>query len=149
MTEFQSAWNKASSALKSDGDGSEGQPDFKEPGTEQESEDATMKVAGKVANAGGRELSHQERAKLGPVVHYSFGTLQGAVYGSVLEMTRVRGGILPALAFGTALFALADEVALPALGLTGKASESPLSSHVYGLVSHLVYGLSTDLARRG
>jgi hypothetical protein len=151
MTEFQNAWNKASEKRQSNGD-------QRQSGSTEESqqmrevekdEDATMKVAGKLAEVGGKDLSHEEKAKLGPVVHYSFGTLQGGIYGGVLEMSRVRGGLLPALAFGTALFTVADEIAIPALGLSDKPTETPLSAHLYGLISHLVYGISTDLARRG
>jgi hypothetical protein len=77
------------------------------------------------------------------------GTLQGAAYGGVTELTGTGGGLIPGLVFGGALFAVADEVAVPALGLSGKPSESPLSSHLYGLAAHVVYGLSTELARRG
>ena len=67
----------------------------------------------------------------------------------MLEASRNRGGVIPGLTFGAGLFALADEVAVPALGLSGKPNESPFSSHLYGLVSHLVYGISTDIATRG
>jgi uncharacterized membrane protein YagU involved in acid resistance len=142
MNEFQKAWNKTSQALKSD-DGQEQQRG------RQESENATMKAAGKVAQIAGRELSHQQKKQLGPVVHYSFGTLQGAVYGAVTELTRTPGGFLPAMLFGAALFVLADEVAVPALGFSGKPSETPVSMHVYGAAAHCVYGMATELARRG
>src|SRR5579872_6148836 len=54
MTAFQNGWSKASQALKR-GDGqqqsSQGQG---------ESEDATMKAAGKLAEAFGRPLSHEQ-----------------------------------------------------------------------------------------
>jgi putative membrane protein len=143
MTEFQNAWSKASEALKSRRE--------EEPGErkQQESEDATMKAAAKLGEAVGRPLSHEQRKKLGPVVHYMFGTLQGGVYGAVTELSGVRGGFIAGLSLGAALFALADEVAVPALGLSGKPSDYPLSSHLYGLAAHLVYGVSTEVARRG
>lgn len=142
MNEFQKAWSKTSQALKKD-DGHEGQQ------SGEESENATMKAAGKVAQIAGRELSHEQKKKAGPVVHYSFGTLQGAVYGAMTELTGTPGGFLPALLFGAALFALADEVAVPALGFSGKPSETPVSMHVYGAAAHCVYGLATEMARRG
>jgi hypothetical protein len=63
----------------------------------QESEDASMKAAGKIARLGGRQLSHEQKKKLGLAVHYSFGTLQGGVYRGVCESTGVRGGLLPGL----------------------------------------------------
>jgi hypothetical protein len=47
---------------------------------------------------------------------------------------------LAGIPFGAILFAAADEVALPALGLSDKPAADPLSTHLYGLVSHAVYG---------
>lgn len=142
MNEFQKAWSKTSQALKN----SDGQR--QQQGSE-ESENATMKAAGKVAHLAGRELSHEQKKKAGPVVHYSFGTIQGAVYGAVTELTRTPGGFVPALIFGAALFALADEVAVPALGLSGKPRETPVEMHLYGAAAHCVYGMATEMARRG
>lgn len=142
MNEFQKAWSKTSQALKSDDQQQQQQGS-------QESENATMKAAGKVAHIAGRELSHEQKKKAGPIVHYSFGTLQGAVYGAVTELTRTPGGFLPSLLFGAALFALADEVAVPALGLSGNPKEIPVSMHVYGAAAHCVYGMATEMARRG
>jgi uncharacterized membrane protein YagU involved in acid resistance len=40
------------------------------------------------------------------------------------------------------LFIAADEFAVPALGLSSKPSETPLSTHIYELAGHLVYGLT-------
>jgi hypothetical protein len=51
--------------------------------------------------------------------------------------------------FGAALFALADEVAVPARGLSGKPSETPASMHLYAAAAHCVYGMATEIARRG
>lgn len=147
MTQFQSAWSKASEELKkSKGEAAEQRQDQAQEG---EKEDATMKAAGKVASIAGKELTHETKKKLGPVVHYGFGTLQGAIYGMVLEATGCSGGLLAGLAFGAALFTLADEVAVPAAGLSGKPSETPLPTHLYALAAHLVYGMSTEVARRG
>ncbi|HEX5411932.1 MAG TPA: hypothetical protein VFZ27_08725 [Terriglobia bacterium] len=142
MNEFQGLWNKVAQNLQN-GQGRQPQQ------SQQESESPTMKAAAKIAKLGGRELTYEERKKLGPVVHYSFGTLQGAVYGGTSELAGTRGGFIPGMIFGAALFAAADELAVPQLGLTGKPSEMPASSHLYGLASHLVYGLSAEIARRG
>jgi len=147
MTEFQNGWSAASKALNNGKAG--GNSGAQEQQAEQEKEDATMKAAGKIAELMGHQLSHEQKKKLGPLVHYSFGTLQGAVYGGITEMAGDSGSLLPGLIFGAALFLAADEAAVPALGLSGKPAEYPLSSHLYGLASHLVYGLSADIARRG
>lgn len=148
MTQFQNAWSKALEAVKSNGSEQRSLGEEKQQG-KPASEDATMKAAGKIARLAGRQLSHEEKEKLGPVVHYSFGTLQGGVYGSVIESAGVSGGFVPGLIFGASLFAVADEIAVAALGFSGKPTESPLSSHLYGLASHLVYGISTEMVRRG
>jgi putative membrane protein len=145
MSEFQAAWRKAAEAGQS-GNGSQGPS---QPGSQEETEDATMKAAGKIARVARKELSHEQKKKLGPVVHYGFGALQGGLYGLILELARQDGGFLPALIFGAALFAAADEWAVPALGLSGKPTEYPLNTHVYALAAHLVYGLGTEISRRG
>jgi putative membrane protein len=148
MTQFQYAWTSVSKQLANGGgNGTRQSGQSEQP--KKEKEDATMKAAGKIASIAGRELSHEQKKKLGPLVHYGFGTLQGAMYGAVTEMAGVPGGFLPSLVFGAALFTAADELAVPALGLSAKPSESPLSSHLYGLAAHVVYGLSTEMARRG
>ena len=141
MTAFQNGWSKASQAWKR-GDGQQQQ-------SSGDSEDATMKAAGKLAEAFGRPLSHEQKKKFGPVVHYAFGTAQGAMYGAVTELAGIQGGLVSGVSFGAALFVVADELAVPAAGLSGKPSEFPLSSHLYGLASHLVYGVTTDIVRRG
>ena len=47
------------------------------------------------------------------------------------------------------MWAIADEMVVPALGLSKPISETEASSHASALASHLVYGVVTDLARRG
>jgi putative membrane protein len=144
MTAFQNGWSKASEALKR-GDGQQQQSSQGEG----ESEDATMKAAGKLAEVFGRPLSHEQKKKFGPVVHYAFGIAQGAMYGAVTELAGIQGGLVSGVSFGAALFVVADELAVPAAGLSGKPSEFPLTSHLYGLASHLVYGVTTEIVRRG
>ena len=133
MTEFQRTWSKVSER------GPQGPP----------KEDASMKAAAKIAALAGRQLSYESKKKFGQVVHFSFGTLQGALYGAAMEVSGQSGGLLSGVAFGSALFALVDEFAVPALGLLEKPAKYPLSSHLYGFASHLVYGLSSEIARRG
>src|SRR5689334_17356310 len=48
---------------------------------QQDSEDSTMKVADTVTwIATGHHLSKEGKQKGGPIVHYAFGTLMGAIY---------------------------------------------------------------------
>jgi putative membrane protein len=143
MTQFQNAWSKVSKKMKN---GAEASAKEENTQAEKEKEDSTMKAAGQIAKLAGRELSHEEK-KLGPVVHYSFGTGQGGVYGSVMEMAEEPGGLLPALLWKYFDYP-ADEITVPALGLSSKATETPLSAHLYGLASHLVYAVSAEMVRR-
>ncbi|HEX3821790.1 MAG TPA: DUF1440 domain-containing protein [Candidatus Sulfotelmatobacter sp.] len=144
MTQFQNAWNWTSERLKSNEDQSQ-KPQAPKP--QESGENATSKVAGSIAALAGHELSHQEKEKGGALVHYGFGTTVGTVYGLTMEMTARNlkpQRALAGLGFGTALFLAADEVMVPALGLSEKPGEQPLGSHIYGLVSHLVYGIATE-----
>jgi putative membrane protein len=52
------------------------------------------------------------------------------------------------LPFGTALWLAGDEIAVPALGLSGNPLEYPVSSHLQALAAHCIYGVTTDLVRR-
>jgi len=50
--------------------------------------------------------------------------------------------------FGAVFWLTADEAAVPLLGLAKAPTEYPVSTHVYALASHLVYGLTAELVRR-
>jgi putative membrane protein len=101
------------------------------------------KVAEAVARVGGKSLSSDQKEKGGMVVHYAFGTLMGALYGVAAEMGARRIGrnsVLSGMGFGAALFAGADEVAVPALRLSKSPAEVSWAEHLYGFAAHLVYG---------
>lgn len=162
MTQFQNLWNQ----LVSESEGTEdkessgrqsGQGQAKteqskrhsqEDGGEKQ-EPATVKVADAISESVfDHELTKQEKKIAGPTAHYGFGASMGALYGVAAELQPgVTAGA--GLGFGALLFLGADEVAVPAFGLSKPPTEVPLSKHAYGLVSHFVYGLTTDLVRRG
>jgi uncharacterized membrane protein YagU involved in acid resistance len=162
MTGFQSVWNAAMPKANGGGESqqdSESRPlkhngqnrETRQAEQNPEGENPTAKVADKVMSVAGRELSPEGKQKGGTVVHYAFGTLMGALYGTALEFAPRnyrRNAFGSGLLMGTALFTGADEFALPALGLTGSPTETPVSAHVYGLVSHLVYGATAGLVTR-
>jgi putative membrane protein len=109
-------------------------------------EDATMKAAGRLARAfAGRELSYEEKKTGGPIVHYAFGALMGGIYGGLAEhspeITNAFG-----TAFGGALFAGADVIAVPALNLAAASNDLPALATPFA--AHLVYGATTELVRR-
>lgn len=140
MNQFQSLWAKAAKELSTNS------------GTGQESggegEDATVKTAEALSHKlFCHELAGEEKKWAGPVVHYSFGTLVGAVYGVLAESvpaTRAGSGAV----YGTIVWLVADEIGVPVFGLSKPSWEAPASSHARALASHLVYGISADLARR-
>ena len=143
MNEFQKAWAAAERQITDGRLGHQG----KQKGGE-DAEDATMKTADRISELlQGRHLTRDEKKKAGPVLHYAFGAIMGAVYGASVEVNPAANA-LAGIPFGAILFAAADEVALPALGLSDKPAAYPLSTHFYGLVSHAVYGVTTETVRR-
>jgi hypothetical protein len=112
-----------------------------------ETRDAAERVAAGAAEAlAGRELTRGEQDAGGTLVHYLYGTATGAAYGLAAELapTAASGFGLP---FGAAVWLGADELVVPALGLSKPAEDYPPSVHAYSFVSHLVYGLTTELVR--
>jgi uncharacterized membrane protein YagU involved in acid resistance len=145
MNQFQTLWTKASEQVSGKTDPPE---QHEQDRVEAEAEDATMRAADGVSRSlFHRTLTKEEKKKAGPMVHYAFGSAMGALYGAAAEMfpdvTRGFG-----TGFGAALFAVADEIAVPAFGLSGKPTKAQFSSHLYGLASHLVYGATTEGVRR-
>lgn len=147
MTQFQNIWNRISERIH-------------EPTTEAESkmaqeqkEDSTMKMAGKISEKIGHPLSLEGRKKAGPWVHYGFGTSVGAVFGLAAEVERdsVRR-INPALAgvaYGAVVFLAAHEIAVPALELSSNPLKQPIPDQIAEFLSHLIYGIGTALTYEG
>ena len=112
-------------------------------------EDATMKTADKLSAIahGGQHLTHEERSKDGPIVHYTYAALMGGVYGGLAEYSSVvRSGF--GMVYSTALFVGGDLIAVPALGLSKPLSAFPPASFANPFTAHLVYGATTELVRR-
>ena len=109
---------------------------------------ATVHTADVAATAtAGRRLSPTEQEVAGPLMHYGFGIAVGAVYGALAEtrpeLTRFGG-----VPFGLGVWASADEVAVPAAGLSAAPWDRPLRAHSYSMLSHAVYGLTTEAVRK-
>ena len=116
---------------------------------QEESDDATQKLANKISQATlDRKLTQREKDVAGPAIHYGFAALAGAIYGGLAEVTDVTTSGFGVL-FGTLLFLGADEVVVPALKLSPPPGKVSADKHLYGWVSHLVYGASLEGARRG
>jgi putative membrane protein len=111
-------------------------------------DDATVRAVARLyRRATGRRLSRRGRRWAGPVAHYAFGAVVGALYGAAAERApRVaRGGGLP---FGTAVWLAADEIGNPALGLSEPPWRNPWPVHAWALGAHFVYGGATEACRR-
>ena len=136
MTEYQNLLSAMSEEEK------------KKSKNKQEKEPATVKVAEMISEgAFDHKLTKKEKEIAGPAMHFAMGATSGAIYGIASELApfTTSGAGLP---FGAAVWLIADDVAVPALGLSKSPTEYPLSTHAYALSSHLVYGLATDLVRR-
>jgi hypothetical protein len=138
MNQFQAALSKLEHSANG-GAGTESEP---------KGDDATVKAASAVSESvAGQPLSEDEKRIAGPVVHYVFGSTIGALYGAAAEMMPLtsRAWGLP---FGAAVWVGADEIGVPAAGLSEAPTRIPASTHASALAAHLVYGATTDGVRR-
>jgi uncharacterized membrane protein YagU involved in acid resistance len=95
----------------------------------------------------GRRLTREQLRVAAPVVHYSFGAFVGALYGAAIRARRGHP-IQQAAACGTAVWLLADEVAMPLLRLSRPTTERGVEKHLQSLAAHLVFGAVAESARR-
>lgn len=112
-------------------------------------DDATVKAASTISEeVFDHRLTKREKNVAGPALHFAFGTSTGGVYGLAVEMapSLSAGGGVP---FGAAFWLIADEITVPALGLSKAPTQYPLSTHASALAAHCVYGLTTEVVRRG
>jgi hypothetical protein len=108
-------------------------------------EDAPTKAAREVARPLGVRLENPEAA--GQVVHWAYGTLWGVGYALIAR----RFGSIPLLSgivLGVGLWAIGDELLVPALRLAPKAKKFPVTTHVKSLGGHVAYGAGLDTAFR-
>lgn len=108
--------------------------------------DPATKLADEVTTAvTSAPLTRDEKQIAGPVVHYLFGASMGALYGTLSHawpVVAVGAGV----PFGLGVWLLADEIALPALGLAHGPRAYPFSTHAEMLAAHVVFGLATHVA---
>lgn len=138
--EFQDVWCEN---LEKSAGSQVSKPD---PGTEVD--DTTVRAASAVSEAlFDHTLTQSEKKIAGPAVHYILGTGVGGLYGAAAEVApKVTAG--KGLPFGAVFWLVVDEGAVPLLGLSKGPTAYPLSTHVYALSSHFVYGLTAEVIRR-
>jgi putative membrane protein len=113
-----------------------------------EKEPATIRAASSISEGLFRhKLTKYEKRVAGPAVHYAMGATSGAIYGVAAEVFPpvTTGSGAP---FGAAVWLIADDMTLPAIGLAKWPTKYPASTHLYALASHVVYGLVTEAVRR-
>jgi hypothetical protein len=94
----------------------------------------------------GRRLTPGERRAGAQLSHYAFGTAMGALYGALRVDARdinLRDGV----AFGLGVWAIADEAAMPLLGLSRSPRHRPAEMHFQAAAAHIVYGGVAELVR--
>lgn len=111
-------------------------------------EPATEQAADKISRSmTGKEVPEDTKPLAGQAIHYAFGGLLGMGYGIAAEYSpEITSGGGSAFALGTAT--LFDEAAVPAAGLGPAPWNADLSTHLYAMGSHLVFGTVTEAARR-
>ena len=152
MNQFQAAWTRISEGSEKSHGAQSMQPSDGSTGNQTEDvndqDDATVETAKVISKkVFGHELQESEKEPAGAAVHYTFGAVTGGLYGALAEFSPqvTTGAGLP---FGAAFWLIADETAVPLLGLSKGPTEYPLSTHVYAFASHLVYGVTAEFSRR-
>ena len=157
MNQFQAVWGKLTEGESRSHGAQSLQQGFtdhgigrelQKRGSDEADENAAVRTGSAVAElVFNHKLTKPEKEFGGTIAHYAMGVASGALYGAFAEVvpaTTVGEG----LPFGAAVWVIADEAVVPALGLSKPGSEYPLSTHVYALASHLVYGFTTEIVRR-
>jgi putative membrane protein len=96
----------------------------------------------------GRSLPEDQKRVAMHGIHWGFGAVAGAVYGAAVEVEPSLAAWKGA-AFGVTLNRLTHESLLPKLGLSKPKDKQPAQERISEWVSHAVYGIFTDVVRRG
>jgi len=119
-----------------------------QPANEEHDEDATVKVADRIALAvRGQPLAESEKSAAANVVHYSFGAAMGALYGGAAAVSPAVS-IGAGAGFGIAVWLGAHAIVVPALGLARSPLRAPPGKEVPELILHLAYGVTVGLVQK-
>ena len=133
MNQFQAAWTQAVEGFQKPHGAQSLQPSDNPSSDEnkEDQDDATVKVAKAISEGVfGHKLKKSEKNPAGAAVHYAFGTATGGLYGAAAEIApQVTRGL--GLPFGVAFWMVADEGAVPLLGLSKGPTRNPVSTHLY------------------
>lgn len=148
MSSFQSAWN---ATTRRRGPSTENSDSFAErPGTQPTDVEISRLLLNRIANIAEIDLSNAVESKAALALHYGIGAVGGCGYCFMGKVAFPRfqkeHPWLAGAAFGAAFFVTADMVLLPLIGFPNKGSQFPLKTWIYGLSSHIVFGLTASEA---
>lgn len=111
-------------------------------------EDSAVKAGSAVYRSlTGSEPDRGRRTSLGTAAHYAFGASLGVLYATGSHHApALRAGF--GLLYGTMVWTIADEAAMPALGLSRGPRELPPAVHAFALAGHWVYGAALEGSMR-
>jgi putative membrane protein len=95
----------------------------------------------------GRRMSKDQKQRAGSATHYAFGASAGGFYGILAEAAPIATSGM-GLLYGAGVWLAADEIAVPALGLSKPPQQHAPSTHVNALLAHLVFGFTLEVVRR-
>src|SRR5271155_473129 len=95
----------------------------------------------------GRPLTEKEEEVSVRAIHWGFGALVGGVYGALAEYQPAITSKLGA-SFGLTLCGITHASALPMMGLTETPENQPAREHASEVVTHAIYGVTTEVVRR-
>ncbi len=101
-------------------------------------------VVTELEQASGRGLGEEQHEAAQTAVHYAIGI--GPAAGYALVRNQLPGGPARGLLYGLGVFLLQDEGINAVTRLGANPRDYPWQAHGRGLISHLVYGLTTELA---
>jgi hypothetical protein len=93
----------------------------------------------------GKDPDPEAKTVLSYLVDYSYGSLQGGLYG-VCTGTAIPRNLLAGPIFGTIIWLVGDEGAVSLLGLADGPTKYPLSQHLHRWAAHVAYGTATAAA---
>lgn len=142
MNEAQRAWSLAAGDVPVSAAGKHDARDWQERSEQQNSNElAAQTVATHTVE---RRLTWDELRVAAPLVHFAFGVGVGALWGAYAQRSHRASGV----GLGTMVWAAADEIAMPLLGLSRPTTRRPLEMHAQSFAAHIVYGVVTELGRR-
>ena len=117
-------------------------------GQPQVEHDARLQVVEGAEELTGNDMNRNGEETAQQALNFVFGAFVGGIYGVIAEAApavQAPAGIT----FGAALWTAAHKIALPALGLGPSPLEEPVGKQVGQLGSHMAYGATVEMVRRG